>query len=53
MGMDELSGMNGLKQIYKSLISKMKDGKLTEDANTTFKRHSEHFLNRCFRDWKR
>jgi hypothetical protein len=48
MNLDALSGMRGLKQIYKSLVAR---GIKEEDRDTIFEKHSAHFLNRCFSGW--
>jgi hypothetical protein len=48
MSLDEVSGMKGLKQIWRSLVArKGKD----ECIDEIFERHSLHFLERCFPDW--
>lgn len=48
MSLDELSGMKGLKQIYKSLETICLDD---IEKETVFSRHTAHYLNRCFPDW--
>jgi len=50
MKLDEVSGMRGLKQIYKSLEATGHD---LWEKEKVFSRHSAHFLNRCFPDWKK
>jgi len=47
MNLNELSGIRGLKQIWKSLSTNKKE----KEKDKVFARHSHHFLNRCFRDW--
>lgn len=48
MRLDELSGMKGLRQIYKSLVAR---GIKKKERDIIFEKHSAHFLNRCFSGW--
>jgi hypothetical protein len=48
MKLDAVSGMCGLKQIYKSLVAR---GIKKEERDEIFEMHSAHFLNRCFPGW--
>ena len=48
MTLDDVSGMKGLKQIYKSLVARSIK---KEDKDNIFEKHSAHFLNRCFPGW--
>ena len=45
---DEVSGMRGLKQIWKSLNARIKDER---ERETVFAQHTKHFLDRCFMGW--
>jgi hypothetical protein len=54
MRLDEVSGMRGVKQIWRSLVArKGKDKHVDDCIDEIFERHSEHFLDRCFPDWIR
>lgn len=48
VSMNEVSGMRGLKQIYRSLMRNNIDDMEKEEV---FIRHTHHFLNRCFPNW--
>ena len=48
MRLDEVSGIRGLKQIYKSLHARKIEAWKRDEV---FERHSAHFLTRCFPDW--
>jgi len=50
MHLDEYHGLRGLKQIYRSLQTRMIE---KEEAECILERHTQHYLNRCFPDWIR
>jgi len=46
MKFDEVSGIRGLKQIWNSLVERD-----DENKDEIFKKHVNHYLNRCFPGW--